>query len=130
MENTGRKKEKDYSHAFFFFFLIGVDQAVKFQTTALKFTVCYYRYKPFYASKHLCMTQKPSKVYVEHVPSCCQHYVVTVSITDSQDEGNNTPASTGIKEIPYGLVSKTKYFLHISYMKYPDIFVMLTIIFF
>lgn len=87
---------------------MGVDKAVKFQTTALKCAVYYYRYKPFYVSKHLCMTQKSSKIYVEHVSSFCQHYVVTVSITDSQDEGNHTPASTGIKEIPYGLESKTK----------------------
>lgn len=87
---------------------MGFDKGVKFHTTALKFMVCYYRYQPSYASKHLCMTQKSSKINVEHVASFCQHYVVTVPITDSQDEGNNTPASTGIKEIPYGLVSKTK----------------------
>lgn len=87
---------------------MGVDKAMKFQTTALKFTVCYYRYQPSDASKHLCMTQKSSKIYVEHVSSLCQHDVVTVAITDSQDEGDNTPASTGIKEIPYGLGSKTK----------------------
>lgn len=45
---------------------------------------------------------------MEHMASVCQHDVVIMSVTDTQDEGNNTPASTGMEEIPYCLIDKKK----------------------
>jgi len=43
-----------------------------------------------------------------------------VSITDSQNEGNNTPASAGKKEIPYCLGNKKK---KSTYWKYREMYV-------
>lgn len=54
---------------------------------------------PFDVAKHLGMTQKPSKVNVEHVSSCFEHDIVIVPVTNSQNISGYTAPSTGVNEI-------------------------------
>lgn len=42
---------------------------------------------------------------MKYVAWLCQHDIVVVPVTDSQDEGHHTPASTGIEKVLQGLIS-------------------------
>ena len=58
---------------------------------------------PFDAGELLCIAHNLAEVDVEHVTAVFQHDVVVVAVTDTQDEGRYTPASTGVEEIHHSL---------------------------
>lgn len=58
---------------------------------------------PLDVAKHLGVAQEAAEIYVEHVAGRLQHDVVVVSVTDAQDVGGHTAASTGVDEVLYSL---------------------------
>ena len=54
------------------------------------------------------MAQELAEVDVEHVPCGAKHDVVVVAITDAQQVGGHTAASTRVDEVLRGLGSEGK----------------------
>lgn len=54
---------------------------------------------PFKATKRLCMAQKLSKVNMEHMSCTSKHYVIVVTVTDSQYVGGYAASCTRIDEV-------------------------------
>lgn len=54
---------------------------------------------PLDVSKHLGVSQELPEVDVKHVTTGLQHDVVVVAVTDSQDVGGHTAASTRVDEV-------------------------------
>lgn len=66
---------------------------------------------PFEASKLLRVAHDFAKVDVKHVSAVLQHDVVIVTVTDAQDEGGHTPASTGVDEVHHGLQTEGLFYM-------------------
>lgn len=63
---------------------------------------------PFKATKHLCMTQKFSKVNVKHMPCVSEHYVIIVAVTNSQHISSYTASCTRVNEVFWSLKGREK----------------------